>query len=248
MFKYSNVDYACLSEKGNVKLSNEDAACIIRNKSGDILMVVADGIGGQNRSDYASKMVIDYFSSVFQKKNSFFNNFFAKRWLTSQIKKVNKIIFQLSKKSKIYYGMGTTVVVALIRKNKIIIINVGDSRAYLFDSHTNTLCLLSKDHDFLSASNVLKNKSDSEKEKYKNVILNAIGVYSYIDPYCNVIKADKFQLLLCSDGLTKTIEESEIINILSKKSSAAFITRDLINSANKNGGIDNISVAYCFRG
>ena len=80
------VDYACLTDAGKINLINEDNTSIFRNAKGDILMVVADGIGGRKKGDYASKIVIDYFSNSFIKKNGFFCIFTAKYWLKKKIK------------------------------------------------------------------------------------------------------------------------------------------------------------------
>ena len=238
-----DVDYACLTNVGKTKLVNEDSVCISRNESGDVLIVVSDGIGGRKMGEYASKIITDFFLNSFVKKKSFFSIFTAKYWLRKKIKEINKIIFRTSKESKIYNGAGATIVVALISKNGIIIMNAGDSRAYLFDAKDKSLKLLSKDHTYLS---ILKDKE--EVSEYQNIILNSIGVYSNVEIYCKTVKAGSFCLLLCSDGLTKNVKEDEIVSVLKnnhREVSASEIVNELIERANKNGGNDNITVA-CF--
>lgn len=240
-----DVDYACLTNVGKIKLVNEDSVCISRNKSGDVLIVVSDGIGGRKMGEYASKIITDFFLNSFAKKKSFFSIFTAKYWLRKKIKEINKIIFRTSKESKIYNGAGATIVAALIRKNRIIIMNAGDSRAYLFDVKDKLLKLLSKDHTYLS---ILKEKEEANKSEYQNIILNSIGVYSNVEIYCKTVKASSFYLLLCSDGLTKNVKEDEIVSVLRnshREVSASEIVNELIERANKNGGNDNITVA-CF--
>ena len=159
-------------------------------------------------------------------------------------------IFNISKNSEEYKGMGTTIVVLLIIKNKVIIMNVGDSCAFLFVKENKILKLLSQDHSYISVSKVLKNKNNTiNSENYQNIILNSIGTYSYIEPYCKVINTknfNDFSLLLCSDGLTKNVKNEEIIDILNNNygDSASEIVNKLIKRANENGGTDNISVAY----
>ena len=246
-YTYHN-DFAYQVDIGKIRIKNEDQAAILTNSNGDTLMIVADGMGGHNKGDYASKLAIDLISEEFKKrKKGFISIFVAKLWLQYIVSKANKLVFNTSEKSIQYKGMGTTLVVVLIRKNNIVVLNVGDSRAYLY--HNDKLERLSEDQsyvDYLKRSGQIS-ESEAEKRKDKNVLLNALGIYPSISFNSRLLSYIDSPLLLCSDGLFNNLKEKDIVDIIKKKMSAKDTVRELINSANKNGGSDNIAVCYFVR-
>lgn len=241
-------DFAYQVDVGKVRIKNEDQATILTNSSGDILMVVADGMGGRNKGDYASKLAIDILSEEFKKrKKGFISIFVAKLWLQYVVGKANKLVYNTAEKDKTSKGMGTTLVTVLIRKNNIVVLNVGDSRAYLY--HNDKIERLSEDQsyvDYLKRSGQIS-ESEAEKRKDKNVLLNALGIYPSISFNSRLLMYHNEPLLLCSDGLFNNLKEKEIASIIKKGMNAKLTVKELINSANKNGGSDNIAVAYFMR-
>ena len=240
-------DFAYQVDIGKVRIKNEDQAIILTNSSGDTLMVIADGMGGHNRGDYASKLAIDVLSEEFKKKKSFISIFVARLWLQYVVNKANKIVFNTSEQSDQYKGMGTTLVAVLIRKKNIVVLNVGDSRAYLYQN--DKLEKISVDQtyvDYLKRSGQIS-ESEAEKRKDKNVLLNALGIYPSISFDSKMLMYHDEPILLCSDGLFNNLKESNIKDIIKKRMDAKTTVRELIVSANKNGGSDNIAVAYFTR-
>lgn len=241
-------DFAYQVDIGKIRIKNDDQANILTNSNGDTLMIVADGMGGHNKGDYASKLTVDYISDEFKKrKKGFISIFVAKLWLQYIVSKANKLVFDTSEKSNQYKGMGTTLVVALIRKKNVIVLNVGDSRAYLY--HSDKLERLSEDQsyvDYLKRSGQISEK-EAEKRKDKNVLLNALGIYPSISFNSRLLSYHDEPILLCSDGLFNNLKERNIKDIIKEGLDAKNTVKELINAANKNGGSDNIAVAYFLR-
>lgn len=241
-------DFAYQTDIGKIRIKNEDQATILTNSNGDTLMIVADGMGGHNKGDYASKLTIDVISEEFKKhKKGFISIFVAKLWLQYAVSKANKTVFNTAEKSVDCKGMGTTLVAVLIRKKNIIVLNVGDSRAYLY--RNDKLERLSEDQsyvDYLKRSGQIT-ESEAEKRKDKNVLLNALGIYPSISFNSRMLTYHDEPILLCSDGLFNNLKEANIKDIVKKGVSAKSTVSELIMSANRNGGSDNIAVAYFLR-
>lgn len=242
------VDYAYQVDIGKVRLKNDDQATILTNSNGDTLMLVADGMGGQKKGDYASKLTVDLLSNEFKKhKKGFISIFVAKLWLQYAVSKANKLVYDTAEKNSDCKGMGTTLVAVLIRKKNIVVLNVGDSRAYLY--HNDKLERLSEDEsyvDYLKRSGQIT-ESEAEKRKDKNVLLNALGIYPSISYNSRLLTYNDEPLLLCSDGLFNNVKENDIKDIIKKSMNAKSTVNELIADANKNGGTDNIAVAYFIR-
>lgn len=241
-------DFAYQVDVGKVRIKNEDQAIILTNNPGDTLMIIADGMGGHNRGDYASKLAVDVISDEFKKKkNGFISIFIAKLWLQYAVSKANKYVFNTAEQSDEYKGMGTTLVAVLIRKNNIIVLNVGDSRAYLYQNDKLTKISVDQTYvDYLKRSGQIS-ESEAEKRKDKNVLLNALGIYPSISFDSKLLMYHNEPILLCSDGLFNNVKENIIAEVIKKRMSAKAIVNELIALANKNGGSDNISVAYFIR-
>ncbi|MCQ2791963.1 MAG: Stp1/IreP family PP2C-type Ser/Thr phosphatase [Bacilli bacterium] len=238
-------DYAYQSDVGRIRLKNEDSTTVLINKYNDILLAIADGMGGHNKGDYASHLAISYISEEFKKrKYGFVSIIAAKIWLQHTIGRANKLIFNTAEQNEAYHGMGTTLVAVLIRKNYLIVINIGDSRAYLFAN--NKLEQLCEDQSYV---NYLKNsgqinESEAQKRKDKNILLNALGIYPSVSFESRLLKYNDQPVLLCSDGLCNNLKEINIIKLLQEKVPIKAIVNNLINAANANGGNDNITVIY----
>jgi protein phosphatase len=208
--------------------------------------MVADGMGGHNAGEIASKLTInsiidDTKYSFTSKRKNKESEIDYQKLILKIINNANKKVIQKAIKNPIYKGMGTTLVLAFFQKPNIMhIANVGDSRAYLF--RKNELSMISEDH---SLANVLSDKLNLNNQKsahYKNYLTRAIGIDTKIKPYyefITILPEDK--ILLCSDGLWNMISEIDIINILKKNISDQMKCKEFIKIANKKGGFDNIT-------
>lgn len=227
---------------GRVRVTNEDQAFALRNYAGDTLLIVCDGMGGQNKGDYASKVAMDHVVEAFQKKRKT-PVLLSRSWLRKVLKEANSIIFSEAEKNEMYRDMGTTAVVVLIQNDKMIIANIGDSRAYAFDERG--LRRLTEDQtyvDYLYRSGQIEER-EKDTSPDRHVLMNALGIYPSasfdlsIRPYCGEM------ILLCSDGLYNNVSEPEIRAILSTDEQLEQKVRSLIAEANANGGSDNVAIA-----
>lgn len=245
--KYHNY-YSYKTDRGRVRLTNQDQVTVISNKVGDQLLVIADGLGGHNKGDYASKLAVDFISDAFCANKGFISVFVAKYWLQHIINSANRAIYHFGEKNPPYKGMGTTLVMVLIRKNNLICFNVGDSRAYIYQN--NTLKLLSEDQSYvgyLTRSGQI-NKEEAEKREDKNVLLSALGVFPSTSTNVSIHPYKYEPIILCSDGLTNNVSEDDMVKIIKDANlDAEDKVNALVDKANANGGSDNISVIYFMR-
>ena len=121
--------YAFETNPGKVREKNEDTCLIVENKYGDVLMMVLDGMGGHSKGDLASNKAKEYISSQFVDKHFF--SFKIKSWIKKVLRKTNSMLFRLSNEQPRLKGMGTTVTLFLIHKNKTYLSYIGDSRGYI---------------------------------------------------------------------------------------------------------------------
>ncbi|MDD3207270.1 MAG: Stp1/IreP family PP2C-type Ser/Thr phosphatase [Bacilli bacterium] len=229
---------------GRVRVSNEDQATVITNSEGDILMLVCDGMGGHNKGDFASRTAISVLSEAFKNKPKFIHPFFAKRWLSNQIRYANNEIYNAAYSNQAYKDMGTTLVAALIIEDRIIVANIGDSRAYAV--RYNALERLTEDQtyvDYLYRTGKITKEEISTHPK-RHVLMNALGIYPSLTMDIKSIPYVGFSIMLCSDGLYNNISEQEIHAILTTEERPEQKVETLIKVANLNGGSDNIAVAY----
>lgn len=244
----NEIDYSAQTNIGKKYDHNEDFYLLpeqnkeyglenINTKRPGYLFILCDGMGGQKSGEVASQLTATWISKKYYK-----NNKFDPLSLRKIIKDVNKDIFNLSNKYEEYDGMGTTLISALIKDDKIYIYSVGDSRVYLF--RNNRLKQLTEDQSEvweLYEAGII-NKDEIIDHPKKNYITEAIGIDEEvsINYYKNNIeKGDKF--LLSSDGLTDMIKDRQIRDIFRSEESLKDITNKLIISANDKGGNDNIT-------
>lgn len=229
---------------GRVRVTNEDQAAALKSAMGYTLLCVCDGMGGHRKGDYASKLAIDIITEEFQKVGTFLTVFSARHWLTRTIKKINTTIYNEGHSSPIYKDMGTTIVVVLLYLDKIIIANVGDSRAYLV--RYASLLQLTSDQTYVDYM-IRAGKMTEDEAKVsdqRHVLMNAIGTFPSVSIDISVQNNIKNPILLCSDGLYNNASETEIHAALSTNESVEQKVQSLIRIANKNGGSDNIGIAY----
>ncbi len=241
---------AGLSDVGLQREHNEDSFVVLKEYD---LFVVADGMGGHRAGDVASKLATETISEFFKSTANedvtwpfhFDTNLSEEenRLLTG-IRVANRQIFERSTRSREYHGMGTTVVGAMFSpsKKRMYIGHVGDSRCYRV--REGKIEQLTRDHslinDYLLAMPDLTDEQRSELPK--NVITRALGMQDQVvvdlqhdDPQPGDI------YILCSDGLSGMIEDSEIQNIIQKSANIGDACRELIAKANEHGGEDNIT-------
>ena len=235
--------FACKTDIGKVRLTNEDRAGAFTNAKGNILLIVCDGMGGQNKGEYAAQVALDTVANSFLKKQRFFNAMTAKSWLIKIIKDANRLIYEEASEKPELKNMGTTLSLALIYEDTLFTVQVGDSRIY--ELKDNQLTQLTDDQTYV---NYLYKTGKISKEEMathpkRHVLINAMGMSPNVEldfksyPYTNS------SLLVCSDGLYNNCNLNAISSILRSDDSVSQKANEFINIANANGGSDNIAVA-----
>lgn len=236
--------FAYKTDIGKVRISNDDQAIILSNASGDVIMCVCDGMGGQNRGDYASKIAVDILSEEFRNKARFASALGVRLFLSSLMKKINLAIYNEAQSSLDYKDMGTTIVVAMLYKENIFVVSVGDSRAYTV--RYENLKQLTEDQtyvEYLYRTGKIS-KEEMKTSKDRHILMNALGCYPSVSFEIKVYPNIKTPILLCSDGLYNNASEEEIHAALSTNERIELKIDTLISIANSNGGSDNIAIAY----
>ncbi len=135
MKKYLTGRFAYRTDIGKVRVNNEDQAIALTNASGNVLLLVCDGMGGQNKGDLASSLAVNTIVGSFKERKGFLNTYFAKLWVGAAIREANRCIYEQAQSNPNYRGMVTTVTLLLIIKDIAIISHVCDSRCYFSKNH-----------------------------------------------------------------------------------------------------------------
>ena len=201
------------------------------------LFIVADGMGGHNAGDFASRYAVESFLEYVRasKQEALI------RIVDEGIKYANKKIIKKALEDPSLRGMGTTMVVAYIEDDQLFVANVGDSRLYLMDDSVHKV---TEDHSFV-ATLVRAGELTPEQARNhpdKNIITRAVGA-------SEDIKVDFFEvdlergdrILMCSDGLSNMVEDDMLYDII-RNTYICDVVDELIDEAKNNGGSDNIAV------
>lgn len=229
-----------MTDIGKNRVMNQDYIFYSTTPVGSLpnVFIVADGMGGHKAGDLASSYAVE----VFLKSVRLLKQGSPITVIGDAIQEVNREVYAKSKSSADYEGMGTTFVVAVISGRVLYVANVGDSRLYVIGD---TIRQITRDHslveEMVSMGEI--DKKEARNHEKKNIITRAIGVGEKImADFFEVELSEKEAVLLCSDGLTNMMEESDIFYIVNrKKESAKEKVLHLIELANRNGGRDNIS-------
>lgn len=228
------------TDVGRVREVNQDYIYCSLKPVGKLpnLFLVADGMGGHKAGDLASRYTVE--SLIKNIENSHSDNPIT--IINDAIVNANKQLLLKAAESEEYSGMGTTLVVCTIIGESMYVANVGDSRLYLYDGK---LSQITRDHSLVEEMVALGklNRDEARRHEKKNVITRAIGG-------AKEVMADFFEaeltagnrIIMCSDGLSNMVDDSEIEEIISSGLDIEDKTRKLLDRANENGGKDNIAV------
>lgn len=240
-----------LTDRGRVRPTNQDIYQIeAREENDTALLVVCDGMGGANAGNVASRFAaqsfVEYARGMLDRELDA-----AKRQalLTHALVQANDTVFSLAGRQPEFRGMGTTLVAALVQGDQVTVLNVGDSRAYLFDG--SRLHQLTEDHSYVEEMRRQGRitEADARTHPQKNLITRAVGVEPDVDgDLFEARLAPGEMLLLCSDGLTGMVEDEKIAQTLKDAKTLALAGDALLTLALEGGGRDNITVALFTRG
>lgn len=237
------MEFRVVCNKGKVRENNEDAYRVYNSQNGKFsFCIVADGMGGHNGGEIASNLAIEELTKfiINSYENKYLNQ--ERRLLEDAIKFANFKVFKKAQKTPHLLGMGTTLTIAFFRDTNAYIGNIGDSRAYLY--REGKIRQLTLDHSYVAelVRNGKLTKQEAEKHPQKNIITRAVGTERDIDVdvFYHNLKPDDF-IILCTDGLTNMLDDSEIAAIL-RDNSFDKSPQVLVDKANEKGGYDNITV------
>lgn len=230
------------SDIGKIRKNNQDYAGHFKNTKGITLVVVCDGMGGHKAGDVASEMAVSHLGHAWEESQLTTSEEVTK-WMLKHISIENERIVGKSNQYSDLDGMGTTLVAAALFDSEIVIANIGDSRGYLYGN--DKMLQLTEDHSLVNE--LLKSGEISSEAAVnhprKNVLTRSLGVSAEIDIDIAIFPVGiENILLLCSDGLTNMLSDSEIKDILKEPISVDLKVEKLVALANERGGIDNITV------
>ncbi|HJY32266.1 MAG TPA: Stp1/IreP family PP2C-type Ser/Thr phosphatase, partial [Actinomycetota bacterium] len=207
---------------------NEDSYLIV-----EPLYAVADGMGGHRGGEVASSLALETVQGMFERREGS---------LAEQVAEANRAVFDRSQNDRRVSGMGTTLTAAEVDGNRVHLVHVGDSRAYLL--HGGELMQITEDHTLVHRMVMEGEISEEEAETHphRSILTRALGVDQNIqvdEGHLEVAPGDR--LLLCTDGLTGMVPEGQIRGILLETLDPQEAVDKLVRGANRAGGIDNIT-------
>ena len=266
-----NVDLGAVSHTGLVRENNQDSYLVMKfgrslenlmtNLDGNLFesnyfmsgygLLVADGMGGMAGGDVASRLTLSKLIELIVDTSDWTLALQREKDVTTVLERMTERFLQIDEtlrkeadRDQSLQGMGTTLTVAGALGSDLIIGHVGDSRAYLL--HENNLTQLTTDHTLAQAliDAGVVNPDDPASRSMRHVLTAAVGsLGEQIDPQVQRFKlhgGDK--LLLCSDGLTETVDDATIAAVLQEAKTAQTACQNLVDLALAGGGTDNITV------
>jgi len=229
-----------VTDVGKKRQLNQDIVFSSEKALGHLpnVFIVADGMGGHNAGDYASRYTVEFIvSEIMQSALTD-----GKQIIKSAIETANRKIREAAQADESLSGMGTTVVVATFLNGILKVANVGDSRLYIVD---NEIRQITRDHSLVEEMIRMGgiDRGSARNHPDKNIITRAIGAQETIEiDFFDVVIEQGNIVLMCSDGLTNMLEDEEILMILKGPEAISVKADRLISAANNNGGRDNIAV------
>lgn len=232
-----------LTDQGCVRKQNQDAFHIEKLDRNSLLCVVCDGMGGAKSGNIASTLAVDVFvEEVRRTWTPSITQYKLEQMLRGAVKLANFTVYDQSQQFEEFDGMGTTLVAALIHGHQVTVVNVGDSRAYKVDS--DGIRQITRDHSLVQ---VMVDRGELTPELArtypgKNFITRAIGTETMVECdlyHLEVRKGD--YLLLCSDGLSNTMDEQEMLFEIVHGVKKQHCCQRLLDIAKNRGAPDNVT-------
>lgn len=234
-----------VTDTGCVRELNEDSyiICGFENGTEPGFCVVADGMGGHNAGEVASKLAVDYITNSLNGILSDSPPSDVPRHINDALSDANASIYKMSREDITRSGMGTTAVVCAFADGEGFIANIGDSRAYA--CRNNEIYQITVDHsvveEMVECGTITKEEARIHPQK--NIITRAVGSDE-------TTKADIFEyeykpgdsIIMCSDGLSGMVEDNVILSVVRQGGSSKETAEKLMELAKENGGLDNITV------
>jgi protein phosphatase len=239
-----------LSDKGTVRKTNEDSFVIDEELQ---LFAVADGMGGHNAGEVASRLAIEALVG-FIRRSGQDSDFswpyghdpklsFAGNRLKTAVHLANRRVFRAAEDSDDYTGMGTTVASVLVSGRRIVVGNVGDSRVYALTNGK----LRQITHDDSWAATLLAQEGSTEAgalahHPMRNVLTNVLGAREQTDIHITEEDLEQGEvILICSDGLHGVVDDETLRGLMSDAADLQMLAKKLVETALARGSRDNIT-------
>jgi serine/threonine protein phosphatase PrpC len=244
-----NIEMGAKTDVGRVREGNEDSFRVVPELQ---LMIVSDGMGGAACGEVASALAVETIAEQCAEHavpvgDSATDSAPAglserTKHLLGAVQSANRLIYESAKEDPVKRGMGATVVAAWLDGLRLSVVHVGDSRAYLF--RAGALERLTIDHTLVAEqvrSGILT-PQQADTSAWQSVLIRALGPEEVVELDAGEHLLQPGDLvLLCSDGLTRMVRDSEISDALAESRSAQATAERLVRLANKSGGEDNVT-------
>ena len=226
------------SDIGKAREMNQDSYYVSMPSENTGLFIVADGMGGYNGGEIASRLAIisakNYIEKEIEKKGK-------TKLIKNAIEYANMVVYEKSKEDQELEGMGTTIEVVLAYNDRVYIGHIGDSRIYRI--RKNIIRKLTVDDSYVQklVKDGTITKEEAKHHPKKNMLMKALGCTSFVEPIV-AIKGflEDDVIVITSDGLTNMVSDEEMLAIIENNVEKA--SDELIKKANEAGGLDNITV------
>jgi protein phosphatase len=238
------LEFYSATDTGRVRDNNEDSVAL---EPGAGLAVLADGMGGYNAGEVASQMLTSFIKTELSRwlieAGTRATDQDVRRAMDICVDNANRAIFNAANTNPRYAGMGTTLVLAVLRGEQLLLGHVGDSRAYRL--RDGQLTQLTRDHSLLQEQidAGLLTPEEAVFSNNKNLVTRAVGVEDTV-----MLEVHQHELLpgdlylMCSDGLSDMVDDHSLAQLLQSHPELPEMAQALIDSANDMGGKDNIAV------
>lgn len=237
-------EYFSLTDPGRARDNNEDSVAVDEQAA---LVVLADGMGGYNAGEIASGMATSFIKAELGRwmteASANASDTDVRRAMDICVDNANRAIFNAANSNPQYAGMGTTLVMGVMREGRLLIGHIGDSRAYKF--RAGRIAQITKDHSLLQEQidAGLITPEQAAFSSNKNLVTRAVGVEDTVlleTHIHDLLPGDV--VLLCSDGLSDMITDDQIAGVLQSANDLTEAGTGLVAAANEAGGRDNIAV------
>ncbi len=235
------ISVANMSHTGMVRAVNEDYLGYYHIQDMDLL-IIADGMGGHRGGKVASKIAVDSVREYFEIHSS--NGLPIETMIDESLNTANKMIRDFANADPGLFGMGATVILLVVKGDKVYFRHLGDCRLYLI--RDGNIKRMTKDHTLVQKllDDGIITLAEALFHPERNIVSKALGGRFYLEfdePIGTLDLRDKDRLLICSDGLFDAMSDEEILQI-AKSQDIQKAVQQLIEEANRRGGNDNITV------
>ncbi len=232
-----------ISDRGKLRRANQDACAYKEEDTSYAWGVVCDGMGGARAGDIASRIGVEVFREYMEKRNEADQASPPAAALRAAVAEGNEAILFIANRNREYFGMGTTLVGAIMQDGQATVINIGDSRAYHVSK--GAMRRITRDHSIVEALVERGNITPEEARQHpqKNLITRALGTSKTAEADLYEVQMEQGDwLLLCSDGLTNEMTDEEIAAEMNPERTAETICCVLLDIVLERGARDNVTI------